>query len=148
MDTAAGDPIDNEQLEEISYQELTQYQLIRRKYPRADERSRPNPQYNCHGMTFGSRRTGVFEDEEITKILSHDEYLEIPATDVKHGDVILYFGQSGDVQHSGFVVSGPMGLVLSVPYVVSKWGKGGQYVHIANDCPYPYSNVKFYRISK
>ncbi len=147
MDTANGSPIDNSQVEELSPFESAQLADAGKSHPNARVRSQSHPRYNCHGLTFGSRRTAVTETDEIHKIIDHDGYREVKIGDAQPGDTILYFGETGDIQHSGIVVSAPAELYLGIPYVVSKWGKGGEFLHAANDCPYPY-NVKCYRIAK
>lgn len=63
----------------------------------------PNPSYNCHGLTFASRRTGIFRDTEVKKILD-DDYMEIKsAKDVWIGDIIVYVDIKG-YTHSGIVI--------------------------------------------
>jgi len=102
--------------------------------------------YNCHGLTFASRRTSIHEASEINKILKEDEYLKIDPSDVLPGDVIVYTADNGDIEHSGVVVSRPEP-PLNIPMVVSKWGYGSEVVHAANNCPYVFS-VKYFRVSK
>src|SRR3972149_1987902 len=52
----------------------------------------PSPVYNCHGLTFASRRTAIFEHREIMKILSEDDYQEVEnENDVQIGDIIIYY---------------------------------------------------------
>jgi uncharacterized protein YfaT (DUF1175 family) len=145
MDTARGVPIDNLQSDELTRFESSQFPNLVVNYPLAEIRSNPNPRYNCHGLTFGSRRSAV-GDHSIAMILEHDGYQELPIAQARPGDVILYFGEQGDVHHSGIVVSNPVGF-FGIPYVVSKWGKGGEFLHSANNSPYGYQ-VKCYRISK
>lgn len=145
LDTARGNPIQNGQIFEISQFEKNQFLFFEKWQRNAELRSSPTPRYNCHGMTFATRRTGIFDAEEINKILAEDDYKEINQQHVLPGDVILYLSPEGDFEHSGIVVS-PPDVDLGVPKVVSKWGKYSEFVHWANNCPYAFSNARYYRI--
>ena len=96
-------------------------------------------------MTFASRRTGIFERAVINQILDEDGYVEVSASQVLPGDVIIYFAPDGDTEHSGIVVSAPT-IDLGIPQVVSKWGKYSEFVHWANSCPYTFAKARYYRI--
>jgi hypothetical protein len=97
-------------------------------------------------MTFASRRTGIYETSEIQKILKDDQYGEVKPEDVIPGDVIIYFGDDGDAEHSGIVLTSPQSSQLRVPQVLSKWGKFSEFIHWANQSPYNFSLVKYFRI--
>ena len=109
------------------------------------------PVYNCHGLTFASRRTQVEETNAvITMILEDDGFKEIPnRAEVVTGDVIIYYGQDGTINHSGIVVErgAPP---FHFPKVWSKWGKGYAWVHPSNVSPYvdDVAETKFYRIKE
>ena len=139
--------IPNGQVTEISILELNNAKLLLRRYSTSilDYRTDPTPIYNCHGLTFASRRTGIYEVSAIHKILDDDEYKRVEIEAVLPGDAILYFDEDGDIEHSGIVVSRPQA-TLKVPQVVSKWGKFQEVIHWASQCPYNYSTAKYYRI--
>lgn len=81
-------------------------------------------------------------------MLKDDGYEEVDAGEYRPGDLIVYFGETGDIEHSGIVVEfAPDDLRLKIPRVLSKWGVGSEWVHPANDCPYSFANVKYYRVS-
>lgn len=104
-----------------------------------------SPIYNCHGLMFGSRRSMICHTQEIMKILAEDDYEEIDnMRDVREGDVIIYYADDGDAEHSGLVIGERGGF----PLIFSKWGFGREAVHMYSQCPYKPDNVKFYRISK
>jgi hypothetical protein len=147
--TRKNNQIDNEQSFEFSSFEKNQMDQLRTNYPEAKIRCEPSPIYNCHGMTFAARRTGIFESAEITRILQEDGYTEVPKESVMAGDIIIYRDQSGDYEHSGIVVHVPTRSenLLRIPVVCSKWGRGHEFVHQANYCPYNYANVKYYRVT-
>ncbi|MBL7068803.1 MAG: hypothetical protein ISS34_02990 [Candidatus Omnitrophica bacterium] len=142
--TRQGNEINNYQGESISLWERSLIKDTIRKY-KPILRSLSSPIYNCHGMTFASRRTAIDDSQEIHKILKEDEYKEVPSQKVLAGDIILYFND-GDIEHSGIVILRPKP-PLYIPQVYSKWGNGFEAVHYANNCPYNYQ-VKYYRVYK
>ena len=147
LDTALGHHIDNAQLFEISSFEKSQFENLIKQYGAwVKFRSNPTPQYNCHGLTFASRRTGIYDADELGKILKEDGYIELKTDKVLPGDIIIYFSEDGDYEHSGIVITSPDENSLNVPMVVSKWGKFAEVIHPANNCPYSFFNVKYYRI--
>ena len=137
MQTARGVQIDNEQIDEISPFERNQFPQFERDFSFATEvRCEPTPRFNCHGMTFASRRTGIFESSTLKQILNEDGYEQIEKDQVKAGDVIMYYGNDGDFEHSGLVVKPPTPNSLNVPTVRSKWAKYKELIHPGNRCPY------------
>ena len=147
LETCRANAIDNERLYEISPSETNSFRDFDRDYGgNVHRRSNPTPHYNCHGLTFASRRTGIFENEVLQQILRDDGYLEVARDSVLPGDVILYFDEYGGCEHSGIVISRPQADNLYVPWVCSKWGKYAELLHLANDCPYSFANVKYYRV--
>jgi hypothetical protein len=145
VQTRKANNITNNQCHESSAFEKNQFPEYEKKYPRVTYRTPPIPIYNCHGLTFASRRTRIFRSEEVRKILLDDGYSEIEKDKVKPGDIIIYYAEDGDVEHSGLVVSEP-DKYFRIPSVVSKWGSYREVIHVANDCPYTFVNVKYYRV--
>lgn len=137
----------NCQCYEFSNYEKNLFPYFEKKFPKAIPRTVPIPIYNCHGLTFASRRTRIFYSDEIQKILADDGYTEVKIDEVKPGDIIVYYSGDGDVEHSGLVVSEP-DKQLKIPYIVSKWGCYREMFHWANDCPYTFMNAKYYRVTK
>lgn len=150
LETRKNTPIINQQSFEFSSYERNQFNKFKTDYPHARIRCEPNPIYNCHGMTFASRRTSIFDSSEITKIIEEDGYTVVSELDLMPGDIILYFETSGDCEHSGIVIEVPSRNkgTFWIPTVCSKWGKAYEFIHLANYCPYNYANVKYYRITK
>ena len=147
LETSLRREIPNEQLQEVSRFELRQHAAIDARYGRwIQYRSQPTPRYNCHGMTFASRRTGIFESWVIEWILYDDAYAEIQPRQVLPGDVALYFAADGDIEHSAIVVESPESAPLSIPLVYSKWGKFAEVLHRANRCPYHVGNIRYFRV--
>lgn len=146
LETSKRTGITNYQGAEISAYNLNWDKDIANTYPRAQRRTGPSATYNCHGFTFASRRTRVERNANVRTILADDAYSEVPLADVLPGDVVIYFSDAGDLNHSGIVVEA--GGALVVPIVCSKWGNGGEFVHALRDCPTLYGpNYKFYAAS-
>lgn len=144
LDSSLGNPIDNGQYNEISDYELSQYSKIKTDNI-LHRRCEATARYNCHGMTFASRRTGIYESSVVAQVLKEDGYSEISQNKVLPGDVIVYYSDDGDAEHSGVVVSLPDG-TFGIPQVMSKWGKYAEFIHWANQSPYSFAVVKYYRI--
>jgi hypothetical protein len=85
-----------------------------KEYPHAKPRKvGPCNTYNCHGLTFASRRSNL-EFSEIFQILEEDDYQHVDRKDVMPGDIVVFISTGqikgstpGDVEHSGIVVEHP-----------------------------------------
>jgi len=143
LETSKRTGIENFQLGDVSDFERNWAADIPRQYPRIVPRTDLSPLYNCHGLTFASRRTRIVEPQSIQRILTDDNWVELKLEDVLPGDIVVYYSEEGEPNHSGIVVE--VG-ALSVPKVCSKWGSAGEYLHILTDCPLFYGPVKrFFR---
>lgn len=106
--------------------------------------------YNCHGLTFASRRTNL-GDGEINQILNEDYYERVGSDEVNEGDAAIYVTEDGPI-HSGIVLGVLEGVGINIrkPLILSKWGMMGEYVHRFDCCPPPYDelseDVIYYRI--
>lgn len=149
LETSEKNKIPNTQSREIYPSEIKEFERIE---PNRGEflkhRTAPTPVYNCHGMTFASRRTGISESSIVFQILNDDKYVEVAEDKVIAGDIILYFGEYNDVEHSGIIVSPPRNNPCNVAKVCSKWGKYYEGIHWANNVPYDYTHVKYYRVKR
>lgn len=143
--------IPNSQPTELGFLERASDQQLRQKYQGRGAVFRTGiiPVYNCHGLTFASRRTSLGEASVIRKILMDDRYVRIEDVDkVLPGDIVLYVNSDdGDIEHSGVVLEVPeqLGLV-KLPRILSKWGKSGEVIHWVSNCPYN-GNHEYYRVS-
>jgi hypothetical protein len=105
-----------------------------------DEFSEACPVYNCHGLTFGSRRTTV--TPAVLPILEDDGFDPVLEKEARPGDIVLYSSARGEVIHSGFVIARDKveivagGQPIVIPIIWSKWGKGYEMVHPVGECPY------------
>jgi hypothetical protein len=105
-----------------------------------------SPVYNCHGLTFGSRRTAVKASNElINRILVEDGFEQVPQAKARQGDVVIYIDDEGEIQHSGIVVEV---LQPGVTRVWSKWGRGLEAVHHFGTMPYDNVVTKYYRMCR
>lgn len=148
LDTRLGSPIANN-LDRTACSPgiIAQCGEYARKYPSARRRpTEPTAVYNCHGMTFGSRRTGISNPATVRKILAEDDYVSVESANVCVGDVVAYL-EDGDISHSGVVVElRQSALGLKAIWVMSKWGDLPEYIHELRHCPYPAQSIEFWRI--
>ncbi len=144
-----GSEISNNQIDEpLNLWDLHSAEEIKRQYNFAVYRTAPCGYYNCHGMTFASRRTRIFDRDDLARIIEEDNYHKISEDTVLEGDVVIYY-RNGDPQHSGIVVGVPkINDSITPIHIVSKWGHGHEVVHTLRDCPYNQNcdMILFYRI--
>lgn len=119
-----------------------------RDYPQAQPRTKgPSYGYNCHGLTFASRRAQVYSSAEIQHILKEDGYDLVSMDDALPGDIVIYQSlESREYEHSGIVVEKKISLMG--PKIVSKWGASQEFIHFYANCPYMPAEVSFYRMPK
>ena len=143
LETSVRTGIDNNQLYEVPPQERIKDTLVRKRHRYAIPRTEMSVLYNCHGLTFASHRTRILEAQDVQRILQDDKWQPVPPNDLLPGDIVVYYGEDGDANHSGIVVQlDPM----NVPIICSKWGFSGEFVHKLNDVPNLYGPItKFYR---
>lgn len=130
---------------------LLEANSYKQRFPDADHRpTKPSQFYNCHGLTFGSRRTRIWLASEIQKILKEDGYSEVSLGDVSAGDIITYTDAKNELIHSGIVVrSDEMpGLGIKDIRVLSKWGHAHEVIHKPSYCPYPNAIIKYHRVNQ
>lgn len=149
--STAGNDIENAQYWEVIPQDHVRNNELLERYgnkPLFRRRCQHiSPIYNCHGMTFASRRTGIDDNSTIEQILEEDRYVLIRTEEVLPGDIILYIHADGDIEHSGIVIEPPTQANLHIPLIFSKWGKYLESVHLANCCPYDFNQARYYRIN-
>jgi hypothetical protein len=135
LETSKKRGVDNHQDSEITEVHRRWFPRLSKLHPNAIARSQPSPLFNCHGLTFASRRTKIFDRRDILKILEDDAWHEIDMRDVLGGDVVIYFDDEGDPNHSGIIVEGAgdafpsfrvfslpnLGNWSSAPNLVTRW---------------------------
>jgi hypothetical protein len=144
MDSRQGNQIENEtNREPARYGDIEQINSYRKNFQNGNHRpTNATRRYNCHGLTFASRRTWIWKAETIQQILREDDYTEVELKDVMPGDVVVYYN-SGDTEHSGVVINVNK---LKVPIILSKWGPCHEVIHQLAECPYDAQKIIFYRI--
>lgn len=91
--------------------------------------------YDCMGLVFATRRTMIATDQ-LTMILTEDEYHQIDSADLYFGDVVVYkYRQETEASHVGLVSHFEDSVLGRVTFVMSKWGSGPEYVHPMDDVP-------------
>ena len=129
----------------FAFGKLLELKDLKSKFPFVTIKGKENSLYNCHGLTFASKRTWIQELADLQMILKEDDYKEIPSNQTLPGDIVLYYSDDGDIEHSGILVDVNEGGDVRVPRIISKWGDGYEVIHVFSDCPYNFSNVKYYR---
>ena len=121
-------------------------ELNHKKYPLAELRRPPTGQYNCHGMTFASRRTGIHDPDAVKMILQDDGYKEITAAGAWLGDIaVLCEGE--EVAHTGVVIRIIVDDTLiggRAIWIMSKWGGAAEYVHPVAYGPYDNCRITYW----
>ena len=146
--TRMGHEIPNVQLPDALPHKVEQTNaVLHRRFPLVDLRRPPTGLYNCHGLTFATRRTGIPDAKTVQAILDDDGYRRVPLSDVRPGDIVIYWdGQ--EISHTGLVlkiVEGyPEGTTLRRTEVLSKWGHAGEYYHGAAEGPYAEHRVEYW----
>jgi len=97
--------------------------------------------YNCFGLVWASRRTSIYEESEISKILADDGYRLLTNEELPlPGDVVLY-RLLGNTFHAAMVmeIRQLQPGTPKIPWVLSKWGPVfGEDLHALLDVPrYP-----------
>lgn len=143
LETSKRSGIDNIQLFDLSAFERNWAAEIPRRY-KVEQRTGTSAVYNCHGLTFACRRTRITNTESIERILSDDNWVEIEMRDVRAGDIVVYYSEEGEANHSGIIVACND---LGIPTIYSKWGSAGEYIHLVTEYPHQLygPNKKFYR---
>lgn len=137
--------IKNERLLQLLEDDLQKGNRLEEKYNLAKFKGEPTPTYNCHGMTFACRRTGISDLNTLRQVWEEDNYVEIKEiAKVLPGDIVLYY-KGGEIIHSGIVMHVELqNNILPNITILSKWGKHKEVIHNVNDSPYSVNSVKKY----
>lgn len=148
LQTSKKKDIENYQVFEMSNFEVNQHKDYEKpKYTSVVFRGNPSPIYDCHGLTFASRRSCIDQKNEIEKILKDDGYELVTIYSVLPGDIILYINNDDkDICHSGIVLHARFDTGLPDIKVLSKWGKYKEAIHSYITPAYPNTTTFFYRV--
>ena len=108
----------------------------------------PTGRYNCHGLVFASRRTGVpppgvDSTGLIDRILQEDQFVRVTEANAREGDIVLW-RQGGDIAHTGIVCREER-VPIRVIFVWSMWGGLGEFVHRMPLSPYD-GAIEYWRL--
>lgn len=146
LQTRTGRAVNNIQTIEFTLLDRKEIEDLKSDYRDVTIRSQPSTVYNCHGLSFASRRCWVPQPSDIKDILQDDGYERIQQIqDVLPGDTVIYIDDD-TIEHSGLVVSKPEAPFYS-PLIVSKWGKFGEVIHRDRQCPYAGMIIHYFRVT-
>lgn len=137
LDTRAGNHVENEQSLPPDHQTVALYNRVLEKHPAWVARKACCGTYNCFGHVWASRRTCVFESDEVWRILREDDYRQIVVSEADRGDVVVYLHSDGlTIWHAGILefreIYGSGG--RAVPWVLSKVDASkGEVLHPIDD---------------
>lgn len=138
LDTRAGSPIQNAVAPDPPPPHaILKYERLREAHGRQwHRRKAPCGFYNCFGMVFASRRTAIYDETEIQRILREDGYREVSGLEAVPGDVVFYRASWG-LLHAGLVLEVSVPAGLPAVRVLSKWDDAsGEDYHGHIDHPY------------
>ena len=150
--TRLGTPVRNSRSPSPSERARSIFSLLLRKHPQWVLRKEPCGYYNCFGLVWASRRTSIYEQDDLDRILLEDGYrgLEDPRR-CRLGDLALYLDEAGGFLHVGVVaeirqVVGGGVSRSGAPWILSKWNDStGEVLHHYNDVPFALSyTVRFW----
>ncbi len=122
---------------------------FRNTYFGAVLRRPPSGQYNCFGLTFANRRTGIgglATDSIVDSILRDDGYRSISIAEAESGDLVIYF-KGKEFWHAGLIVEVESNELMPgrrLATVMSKWGDAGEYTHPTTVGPYADEEVTYW----
>lgn len=106
--------------------------------------------YNCVGMVFGTRRTCI-DPDQLSLIFRDDEYIKILRHEAMIGDIVAYKNDpKGEIRHVAVIVNILDSAMVSLPpiTVLSQWGFDGEYVHLEQNVPAIYGNIREYHTER
>jgi hypothetical protein len=119
--------------------QLAKYDRFRQQHQRWRPRRTCCGTYNCYGHVFAARRTAIYEDNEVSKILADDGYKKINHATAHVGDIAIYRAKHGFVHAAQIVeIERPDPVTQLRPiWALSKWDDGsGEDCHLLNDVPF------------
>lgn len=121
--------------------QVWKYRRLRDKHPLWEERVPATGGYNCVGLVWASRRTGIFDEDQIQLVFGDDGFrlVDISSERLFPGDLVAYWTSSPPRHfiHVGLImefrsIAGLPG--QSVPWVLSKMdATSGEVAHGLRD---------------
>lgn len=142
-------------LEPLDDGQRAEAEAYAKKFPNAIPRPvRPGNTFNCHGLTFASRRTQLWKNAEVMSILKEDQYEEVKLSDVMAGDIVAYYSdESKEFEHTGIVIDSDgqqakANGTIRNPLVLSKWGCATEFIHRVGYHPYAGLVPRYFRVKE
>jgi hypothetical protein len=143
LSTRLSRPVGNTQAPStITEEQRQKYQRLLEKHPLWVERKAACGVYNCSGHVWGARRTAIYEQSEINKILQDDGYRPLRnAEPLSLSDLILYYERE-TFYHVGVVakfqaLSFGAEAGQPIPWILSKWNDtSGEVLHHFENVPF------------
>jgi hypothetical protein len=140
LQTRAGRNIANSQSCEPGEIIHINYNRLSRQHPGWRRRKPACGIYNCFGLIWASRRTSIYDENEITKILIDDGYHRLDdETKLLPGDIVIYLSRTDrerDTLHAAVILAMEMIGTAAIPFVISKWSDAyGEDIHALRDLP-------------
>jgi hypothetical protein len=138
LQTREGRNVENTQSCEPDATIRNSYDQLRGKHFAWVNRKSAYGVYNCFGLVWASRRTSIYDENDISKILKDDGYRQlVNEGQLQPGDVVLY-RLNGNTLHAAIVLElKPLHPGTSkIPWVLSKWNDvSGEDIHALRDIP-------------
>lgn len=141
LQTRKGQNVANEVALPPEPHQIRKYEILRAKRPQWRHRRGSCGTYNCFGHVFAARRTAIYEDKEVDKILADDGYKRVTHATAHVGDVAVYRNRHGFAHAAQVIEIGPAapGTQLRPIWALSKWDDGcGEDSHLLHDVPVAY----------
>lgn len=137
LETRQKSPIDNVIAPEPGPEGERKYARIRKLYGQHWTNRKPAcGVYNCYGMIFASRRTAIFDDDQIPMVLEEDGYRRVVDERwVRPGDLVFYRLCAPDkLLHVAVILRRDD--TLGTLFALSKWNSiaGEDEHHIRHHC--------------
>ena len=136
LETRKGRSIRNVVAPEPDEHAQRKYVVLRERFGQTwINRKGPCGGYNCYGLVFATRRTAIYEDDQIADILKDDGHRQIREEEVRPGDIVLYRDRTQGILHAALILRcqesvGP----TPIPFALSKWndtcGEDEHNVHL------------------
>jgi hypothetical protein len=140
LETKLGRQIENQVAPPPSARHVSDYN--RSRNPAWENRRSACGEYNCHGHVFAARRTSIYEDIEVTKILMDDRYRKLGDDErLKPDDILIYVWKekiihAARVMEVGKLSNNPDSRTI-VKRALSKWNDSwGEDFHGVSEVPF------------
>ena len=121
LDTRVGKAVDNKQSSPPDRQDVAIFERICQQHSQWRVRKPCCGTYNCFGLVWASRRTCIFESDEVRRILDEDGFRRIDLAQAVCGDVVTYHHEGSKViWHAGVIEIRELSGGGVVPWVLSK----------------------------